>query len=282
MEIYLYDHYLRFLQDQIDRKKRMDSRYSFASLAKRIGVQRSFFSAVLKGRAHFSMDQLYLLGMELEISDSEMEYILLLLEIARCQNEKRRKFLLQRRNKMRDENLNSDQALTAKSGKISAKSRSSTKKPETRDLGSYHSNIQHSIVHMYLSIPEYLQNPFLLTRKLGINAKDLQCSLDLLEEAGIIESHSSGYKMKPVHPFIDESSPQFRQYSSGFRVKALDALQKFDPRDHFVTLCFTADEETRMEIRRKFLAFLKEISQFVEEAPSRGVFHMNFDLFKLR
>jgi len=43
----------------------------------------------------------------------------------------------------------------------------------------------------------------------------------------------------------------------------------------------TADKQTKLTIKRKLLALLKEAGQSVEKAPSEEVFQLNLDLFSL-
>lgn len=66
---------------------------ALSKVAEAARIQRSHLSNVLAGRSSLSSDQLFLIGRWLQLPDSAMEYLSLLLERDRCQVAERSKIL---------------------------------------------------------------------------------------------------------------------------------------------------------------------------------------------
>src|SRR5690349_3254400 len=139
--IYSYTDYRRYLKDAIKLQRQLPSGLSLTALATAARVQRSYLSHVLAGRAGLNPDQLFQIAHVLGLDDDAVEYLLILLEIDRCQFAKRREQLLSRRNALRQKGLRTEVHLTTQPDTTTAE-----------QFPLYYSDPDYSLVHMFLSI----------------------------------------------------------------------------------------------------------------------------------
>src|SRR3712207_5257104 len=71
--LYQYDDYIPFIKDWCKLRS-----FSFRKLAEKSGINASFFSRVIVGKAHFSREQLFLIAETMELEGWRLEYFLLL------------------------------------------------------------------------------------------------------------------------------------------------------------------------------------------------------------
>jgi uncharacterized protein (TIGR02147 family) len=270
MDAFSYTDYREFLQKTLAERKKANPQHSYAWLADRMGVQRSYFSRVLKGDAALSPDQLYLACRTLHLGAGEQEYLLLLLEIDRTGLEERRKELTAERDRLQAKHRKAE-AVLKKRATLAANEEKRTE---------YYLQPLCPLVHMHLTIPKYLHHPALLREKLGLSAAALAEVLDTLEGCGILRVEHGKYVLLESKLHVS-SSRLSRAYATQFRLKAIEAQQRMgNDDDYFFTSSFSADRATLEEIRKKFLQFLGQVSSRVEDADPQEVFHLNFDLFR--
>jgi hypothetical protein len=96
----------------------------------------------------------------------------------------------------------------------------------------------------------------------------------------LIEATKQGYVVKQEWIHLPADSDLYRPYRALQRVKSLERIQQLaTDRTYNFSVTFTADEETRIEIRRQFQVFLKRIEELARKAPEEEVYQINFDLF---
>lgn len=270
MDAFSATNYRDFLKKILAERRRANPQHSHAWLADRMGVQRSYFSRVLKGDAALSSDQLFLACRALHLSAPEQHYLLLLLEIDRTGVEERRRELVAERARLQAKHRKAE-AYLKKRATISANEEKRTE---------YYLQPLCPLVHMHLTIPRYLQQPSLLREKLGLSAAALNHVLETLEGCGILRVENGKYVLLESKLHVT-SSRLSRAYATQFRLKAIEAQQKIgNDDDYFFTSSFSANRAVVEEIRKKFLQFLAGVSERVEAAESEEVFHLNFDLFQ--
>lgn len=270
MIIYGYDSYKLFLRDLVESRKLAERQFSYAKLAQKIGVQRSYLSRVLNGDASLNADQLFLLSTELNILGEERKYLLLLLELDRCHVPARRLELAAECEKHKKEKLRTEAYMK----------RESIAPSETAFV-EYYGNALVPIVHMFLTIPAFLKDPEGLCDRLQISRKALGSALQTLERCDLLRLEKTGYQLVEKDLFLSARSNLWKIYGTQFRLKSIEYHQKTeDEHDYFFTASFSANEELRQRLRQKLKDLLEWLSPLVEKSHSEEVFHLNLDLFK--
>ena len=269
--VYSFTSYKTLMKAYIGERKRLDPNFSHSSLAAEIQVQKSYLSRVLNDDADLSADQVYLFAMAVNLAGAERDYLMLLHEIGRCGIELRLRDLVAKRDQMREKGLSSERYL----GRLA-------EKPSDEAFLEYYGDPLNPVVHMFMTIPKFLANPGLLEQEIGIAPARILEALQLLERCGVLVSEKKKYRLAKINLHLDPTSPLYRNFAAQFRLKSIHYIQhERHDSDYFFTASFSANEELRLEIRKRFLEFVKWISQEVATQNATGVYHLNFDLFKI-
>lgn len=260
--------YRRAVEAAVERV-RFHKPLSYAQLSKQSGVQATYFSNVLKGRASFSSDQLYRVARALEVSETELEFLLLLLEWDRCSVKDRKRELTRRIEAMREDNLTTARHLAAK--KVA---------PEDASASEYYFDAMTKVVHVYLGVERYAREPKLIAEALKIPVEYLGRLLETLVRLGYVERKGSGYVVRLKHRHLPDDSPLCLPHQTLMRTRSLEQFQRLPRGKRYgVSVTFSATPETKARIQAEFLDFLKKAESLVGASRETHVFQMNFDLF---
>lgn len=240
------------------------------TLAKSASIEPTYLSRILRGKGNLSADQLFLLLTNLNLRHSKIDYVLLLLELSRCNVEKRQKLLRARIEAIRREQ---NKLESSKSEIITSVS---------NEMEEYYENILPAIVHMASTIPSLIDDSDTLAQKLSISKFQLMNVLEKLKKLGFIafKDGKTIATQKNVH--LDKHSKIFRNYISMTRNYASHKqMLSSDAQDVFYVLTFAANEDTRASIRERFKKFYSEVFDEIQDAKEKEVYQMSFDLFRI-
>ena len=286
INVFNYLEYKTFISDFV--KKQKESHFvksqivSYASLAKDLGVKKSFMSQVISGELHLSSDQAYLLTGPLELKGKQSEYFLLMVEFARTKLENRKRHL-----KIELENLRK------KFGKSRAQIDSEFLDSESSDrlMTTYLSDPFHSIVHVFLTVEKYRKSVVEITSTLKISSQRLANILNTLSKLKLIkiEGSPSAVSIKKNMVRITDvksriHTPDMTDLNSAhqmlMRSVSLERLQSLEPDEkegfHVV---FSCDPQSFEKIKSLWQAYTKSVSDIVKDAGSERIYQLNFDLF---
>lgn len=268
--VFEYDDYRACLRAFVERARDAGDEVSFASMAEAARVQRPYISNVLAGRATLNADQLYLIARALDLPHDATDYLLLLLEIDRCQIVGRRSELVQK-------------AADLKRAWESTQKRviGSEWQGDESSLAEYYADPWCGIVHVFLALESFRTDPKALQVRLGIDAEILQRALAVLTKLGLILADGEGRitLLKPsVH--IKVGSYLSQLHATMFRLKAIERNQRRGVDDTFFSATFSADRATRDRLKQRWLDLLSELSSDVGAATPELVYQINFDLFE--
>ena len=258
------------MRDRVEAAKASGSALTFAGIAKAMRIQRSYLSQILAGNNTPNADQMYLAAGALGLPDEERGYLLLLLEIDRCQLAARRIELMAARDESRTAHTRSEDYLPGPAA------------PAANSANDdYFQDPLTTLVHVLLMIPAYRREPASLARKLGLPKERLDSVIGTLERCGMLTATAQGLTVRPQSLHLSRTSPLSSYHGAYFRLRGIDELQqRRDPHGYFFTTTIAATAATRERIRLAFLALLREASQWVQEAAEEEAFQLNFDLFR--
>lgn len=242
---------------------------TFARLAKLCGIQATYFSNVLKGRADFSPDQLYSLGHALEVSDGELDFLMLLLDWERSGHKERKRALARRIERIREENLSTARHLAAKKVPV-----------EEGGAAEYYLDPMTKVVHVHLGVEKYARDPKLIAEVLSLSPEYLGRLLETLLRLGFIEPKGGGYTVKLKHRHLPDESPLCLPHQILMRTRSLDRVQRLPKgRRYGLSATFSTTPEIRARIQAEFLDFVKRAEGLANSGRETHVYQMNFDLF---
>jgi len=262
--------YRTAVRQLVERRKAIDRSASYARLAAETGIQATYVSNVLAGRAHFGTDQLFLVGRWLRLSEAGQRFLTLLMEHERCSVPERKLLLERELETLRRENQQTKNHLRARAAE-----------PTELEAAEYYLDPTVTIVHVCLRVPRYAKTPTLLCTDLAITAEHLVRVLSVLEHLGYVERSPKGvWKVVRGGYHLPDSSPLCIPHQAQLRVKSIGQMYRVVPGErHHVSVTFSGDAATKRSVHAEFLSFLQRAESVVRNAPDVSVYQMNFDLF---
>lgn len=269
MNVFLEKSYKSALRNALAAKKAsMGEGWNLSRLAEHCSIQKTYLSRVFNGKAHLNVDQLYLALDYLDLSEDERLYIELLHHWERSDVPKRRTQLqrsldeLRRRHTRTERHLNDSSELT-----------------DVKGMEAYYLNPNAQLVHLFLTIPRYAENPPLIAAKLGISDDVLKKILGILQQVGLIAIVAKRLKVVRENLHLPTDSSWIKPYQTMIRVKAIERLQNTSEKENYgYSLFFSANDAAKHEIQSRFFAFLKDLEKIVRPAKCEKVYQLQFDL----
>ncbi len=263
------DNYREIIRKTLADRRRTSPRLTQSYFAERAGIQRTYLSHVLAGRADFNSDQLFSMCEALGLSRTQYEELNLMLEIERCSVSARKQQLLQRLQQLRDDALRSENFLSASTSKAAISEQ-------------YYRDPFMPVVHMMLLIDGFRSHPPKIAESLGLPPRRLAEILNGLREIGIISGSEHKLDVKVPNLHLPETHPLSRVHATEMRQLAIHRrMVSDDPRELYFTASLTADVKTLAKIKSTLLSCIGTISSDVASAPSNEVAQLNIDLFAL-
>ncbi len=270
MIIYEFRNYRKAF-DQLfkKQKKLMGNRWSLAKVAEQTFIQPSYLTNTIKGRAHFSSDQIFALGEQLGLKEIEIEYLNLLMQFERSTHPKLKKQLNEQLEKIRNENMRVDKVInTAESplGEI--------------EKAQYYLDPIIELVHMYLNIDGVPTEIASIAKIWQLQEKKVAEVIHFLQQVGLVRLKGSKWQVESIHQHLSRDSYLTVPQQILKRMKALETIQKL-PKDKAYSYMgtFTATEEVKDEIRTLFLDFMKKAEPRIRNSRAKDIYHIQFDLF---
>lgn len=273
MNLYQYDNYKAFLKDAVSQRKSIHAHFNLSYLANKTGIQRTYLSHVMAGRAHLNSDQLFLICQALQLDQSDSDYLQLLLEFERCQLASRKKILQEAINLRRISITETERALSL-----------DATVEVNEALAEYYSNPYCSITHMFLLMPEFQTNPSSLVQRLQISEKQFSdivqilCKCRLVRlEVGRIELLQNEIHLRQDHPFA-------KTHSLNFRTLAIARnWSNSSSQDYQFTATVAGNKEHFSIFRKDLVEAIRRLADAVAKVPNdqtNQIFQINLDLFE--
>ena len=270
MNIFSYLSYREIIKKLLSERRRQ-VRLTYAALAERARIQKTYLSKVIHGTADLNADQMHLLCEALDIAGDEYEYMQLLLERTRTTLASRREILTRKISRLQAEHLDSKKVLRAESVDPAQ---------QLPQLAAYYLDPYALLVHTFLSVPRYQKDPQRVAAALGLSPTHLQRLFRVLAEAGILEWRGGQAHFLKAHLQLAKNSPLSGAHQA--LIKNLSSAQIARVEDHqkfSLLVTFSANEKTRAALHERLLDFLKTAEPLVQDAPAEDVYQMNLELF---
>lgn len=259
--------YSEAIQTRLEELKKTGFKINFSKLAAQMRIQRSYLSSVIYQKKHLSSDQLYRACEALKFGDDEREFLLLLLEWEKTQIQDRKAKLDSQINEIRSRKSEISEVLSARSAEA----------PNPDAVTKYYLDPFHQIVHVGLTIPDFLKSPESLRQLLGLSRPRYEQILIHLESMGVIAQSPLRVLVSSLH--LERSHALFEAWISGVReIFRMRQLQTKNPESYEFSVVFSASPSVRSKIQSKLLELLKEVEKEVERAESKQLYFLSFDL----
>lgn len=271
LNIFEANDYRRSLRDTLLLKKEQFGKpFTFQSMAAACRIQKAYLSKVLGGQGHLSEDQLYLAAEFLRLNAGEREFLSLLHAHERCTVQARQRELTERIETIRRQHLQTETHITAKPAV-----------GISNETAEYYLDPSMQLVHMFLTISRYANDPERIARELGMAKPQIADVLDRLVRLGIVSYKDGLYAVERGNQHLSPGSRVFEAYRTLMRLKTLEQVPRVAAKDTYnFTVVFSANDETRAAIQARILDVIRSTESLVLKAPQEDVFQMTIDLFK--
>lgn len=240
-----------------------------AALARAAKCQASYFSQVLKGRAHFTEDQIFSLSKHLRLSSDESDYLLLLLRIEKAGSPELKEFL--------QKSLEHQQT---KRKKLENRVGSAKVIQESEALGIYFSSWIPSAIHLLTSSPKFRKAEAIASR-LHLPLGKVKETLLFLESYGFVQRRSGDWVYLKGSIHLSKDSPHQSAMQNSRRELAARSIA-LNPEDtiHYSSL-FTIDARELEKVKAILTAAIEQSQKAVHASGTDHLACVCIDAFEV-
>ena len=269
MKIMDSNDYREILRAKVKSPTQPGLKLTWKKIAARVPVQYTYLSRALNRKdTHLSEDHLHEICKLLHFFPDEIEYLLALRSLEVATSQSRKDFLNKKILAMRQ------------SARINAPAEAAG--PVSGEIHFVLSPLAW-ITYFALGVKEYRENPRKIAQVISIDPAQLRTLLHSLHDLGLIEIGENIFDVKKVnknhfhysfdHPLTHLHQQMLRLLCDSHYLRVPEA------RRHRFMVTFNADAPAVAKIEELFYSFVKEVEKVAVQAPSKGTYQMNFELF---
>lgn len=266
MSAFSHSHYRAFLEGWL-KAQPLKGRGQKLRLSREIGVQPSFFTSVLKGRMHFSLDQAFALAAAMGLPEAERKFFLLLVQRERAATPALRKHFEAELEAERKKSQNL-------AGRLAG-----AKVLGEAGMQEYFSSWIYAAVHL-ACLMENFREPGAIARRLGLEKAVVAEVLWKLESMGMIAKGKKGFESGKTQLHLPKGSLHLRQHQMNLKAKSLEMVQKGAEGMQYISLVSISKED----FQRVFEALVETLNRarpIIDASTAEDLYIFNIDLARL-
>jgi uncharacterized protein (TIGR02147 family) len=267
VDIFEYELYKTYINDRLDNPPGGLSRGLRTKISKEIGCQTAFTAQVLRGNAHFSLEQAEKINEFFGHSEEEGEFLLLLIQRERAGSEALKKRFEKRIKQIRQ-------------GRRVLSSRLDVKQTLSElDQVKYYSSWYYSAIHALVSVPEF-QSAEKMAARLGLSVKTVAEVLEFFVSNGILLKTKSGFQIGTFRLHLGDQSNLITKHHSNWRLQALKSLDRRDEKNlHYSSAVSMSDKDVE-KVNEILIKTIQQIKEIIKKSKEETTMALNFDFFK--
>lgn len=239
-----------------------------SQLAAAMGCQVGFVTQVLKGQAHFSLEQAEKINSVLGHSKEESYYFMLLVQFTRAGTPTLQHFFAEQMQAAKERYLNLKNRLNIKS------------KINLEEQSIYYSAWYYAAFHIAIALP-HLQSREALAKHFQIPTQRCGEILDFLTSAGLAIKNGDHYCLGEGRIHLGADSPLISKHHTNWRMQAIRSLDSSTTEDVHFSLIMGISDEDSVKIRALFVKTIEQVNQILRDSKESGVHCFNLDFFRL-
>lgn len=267
MSVFDYKSYIDFLNSWILNQPR-NGRGLKSLIARHAQCNPAYVTLVMKGDAHFSLEQIEKLRPILQLPDEEFDFLFLLVEKEKAGTQslknyfnKKIEFILQQRQQL--------------------KNRVETKLVLKEEMQSrYFSSWLYAAVHTALTIPA-MNSSQIIAQQLRVDEKTVKDIINFFLETHLIEKTKSGYAPGEVRIHLPHDSDFIVRHHANWRIQSLKALDRAADKNFHYSSVVSISQDDFFIIREMILKFIETTKKVVKDSKEETLASIGIDLFKV-
>ncbi len=237
-------------------------------ISKFIGCQSSYFSQVVNGKAHFTLEQAYRLAHFLNLDDVETKYFMLMVEYKRSGTRDLSDYYMGQMEDIRETRGNLKRRLK------------NTQTFSREEQDRYYSTWFYSAIHVMLSIPEF-QNINKIAIHLNLPEKLISEAIEFLMRINIIEKKDGRYVPTKRDIHLERESEFIQRHHINWRTQCLLSVEKNLPEDlHYSVVTAIAKSDVK-KIKEILIESIEKAREVINPSPEEITCVLALDFFKL-
>lgn len=237
-------------------------------LAEALSCQSTYVSQVLRGVAHFSLEQADVVARFFELTEAESEYFLLLVQEERAGTRELRAHFRRLR----------DRALEARK---KLQTRFSTAQTLTaEDQARYYSAWYFSAIHVLLTIPGF-RDASKISSRLQLSTNLVAEALDFLESAGLAKKERGEYCTGDARLYLGSDSPLISKLHQNWRLRTMQHLDRAHSDDLHYSTVVTLSKKDSERIRESLVKAISAARDVIQQSKEEKLCSFCVDFFEL-
>jgi uncharacterized protein (TIGR02147 family) len=266
--VFDFDDYKLFLKTWIRELPKHGHGFK-QQLARALDCQTAYISQVLLGHNHLSLEQAEKAALFMKLSEDEVDFFLLLVQLARAGTPSLSKRLTKQ-----------IQVIRKKREQLKERVRVDFQlDPQTQT--HYYSNWIYTAIHAALSIPA-LQTKERLHESFSASPAAIDAALEFLLQNKIIFLEGGRLKANSVRMHLGHDSPSINQHHTNWRMQAINSLEDRREEALHYSSVVTLSEMDAVKIKEKLMASIGSVKEIIKSSPEEELYCLNFDFFKPR
>jgi uncharacterized protein (TIGR02147 family) len=266
--IFEFIDYRSFVQRRLKQMPRA-GRGQLLRMAQHLKVHPTLVSQVFKGSREFTLEQACLLCDFFGLTDFETDYFLVMVELERAGNEKLRRVLRQRMERLKRESRQVASRL-----------------PPTATLSddqkaTFYSSWHYSAVRQLSSI-EDLQSVEAIAEYLELPMAQARRIATFLVSCGLCVEEKGRLKMGPLRTHLPADSPLIARHHANWRLKAIERHERMSDAELAFTAPLSISAKDFGKVREILLNAIEQSSKVVEGSEPEKVACLNIDFLEVR
>ncbi|MAE57479.1 MAG: hypothetical protein CME69_01285 [Halobacteriovorax sp.] len=273
MNIYEYQNYKKYLNDYI-KNLPYSGRGQKAKIAKELRIHTAYVSQVLNKDANFTLEQTIELSALLNLTKSEEEYLLLLVQKERAGSKKLENYFLKQINSFVDNQKKLKNRLEAQD------------EIDKLDQQTYYSSWHYLAVHALISTEKF-HTPKAIAERLKISVNKSKEIIEFLLSAGIIEKNNNLYEIGSRDIHLSSDSPMISKHHTNWRMKAISSLDARSDSDdqsyedmHYSGIISVTEKDAK-KIKDILIKSIQKSRKIISESDTEEIFCYTLDMFKI-
>jgi uncharacterized protein (TIGR02147 family) len=266
IDLFQYKDYKKYTNDRLDNSPK--ARGVRTDLANSINCQTAYVSSVLRGGAHFTLEQGEAINSFFQHSDLECDYFLILLQLQRAGTLGLKNRLQKNLNKILEARFTINKRIDVSPLLSEA------------DQIIYYSEWYYSAIHALTSIPEFQTLESIATR-LALSKNVVSHALSFLKDVGLVTVSKNIYNIGPTRIHLGSESPMISRHHNNWRMVTAQLLHKRAPSDLHYSSVVTMSHDDADKLREMIVQFIANSKEIIKKSKEEELFSLDLDFFKV-
>ena len=267
MDIYEFENYKKYTLKRFEALPKKGYG-QLKKLSEHLEVSTTFVSQVFQGEKELSLEQAVSVCEFLNLSETESEYFLKLVSLARAGSEKLRKIL-----------KNEIMRMKARSQKVHNRLSVQKVLPD-EDKAIFYSDWFYSAIRLLIGI-EGFQGQEKISEYFGLHRTLVNEVLQFLLKSELIVNENGILKVGPSRTHLDSESPFIKFHHTHWRMKALEQVKYPSAEKLHYSSPMTLGRKEVETVRARLVKTIEEVGKIIDPSPNEELMCLNIDWFKV-